>query len=225
MSGPAPSRTTPEAYVAVYFEHKGRLVPEYRGITGVDAPRQLWDLLVEGPRDDDLTTALGPGDQLLQVAEPDEGRLLLEVGDAFWSRPPAEVYRAAAQIVYSMGNLEEGREVILVDGLGPGVVKTPNGESIDQPLTREDFPGPLVQIAQPVAGAVVGPIIPVDLILTPERRVTVSLEVDDAPVAAATIRSGTGRLVVEDDVQGPARFVVELTPDVTISVPLELRAP
>ena len=199
-------------------------MPEYRTITGNEAPRELWDLLVGGPRNDDLTTRLGSRDRLLQIAEPDEGRLLLELGDAFWSRPDAELYRAAAQIVYTMGNLEEGREVTLIDGLRPGTVRGPSGSTIAQPFTREDFRRPLIQIAQPVAGSVVGPIVPVDLSLVPMRPVVVSLEVAGEPVASAPIRNGVGQLDARDAPRGAATFEVEVEPDLEIRLPLEVAA-
>ena len=197
-------------------------MPEYRGITGIEAPRELWDLLVEGPRDDALATSLAESDRLLQVAEPDEGRLLLEIGDAFWSRPDAEVYRAAGQIVYTMGNLEEGQEITLIDGLRPGTIRRPSGTTISQPLAREDFRRPLIQISQPVAGSVVGPTIPVDLSLVPMRPVVVSLEVADGTVASTPIRNGLGQLDARDAPDGPATFEVEVEPGLTLRLPLEL---
>ena len=220
-SEPPPSATAPASYVAVYFEHDGRLVPEYHALTGGEPPRELWDFMVEGPRSEALATALTPEDRLLQIAEPDEGRLLLELSDSFWSRPDAQVYRAAAQIVNTMGNLEEGREVTLIDGLRPGTVRGPDGPIV-QPLTRDDFPPPLVQIAQPVAGSIVGHTILVDLSLVPMRRVRVSVGLGGKTVASASIRGGAGHLDVPEAVGGPATFEVEIPPDLTIRLPLEV---
>lgn len=160
--------------------------------------------------------------ELVQAAEPDEGQLLLELSDAFWSQDPGIVYRAAAQIIFTMGNLEEGGAVTLIDGLGAGVVKTPDGEKLDQPLTRRDFDPPLVQIVQPVAGATVARTIPIDLSLARARPVKATLEIDGKTQATTTVHRGRGRLVAGEAPAGDASVEIEVDPRVRVSVPVTL---
>ena len=219
---PTTSRTpTPTVgYVAIYFEREGRLVPEYHPLERGEPAQGVWELLAAGPRDPQLDTAVPATADLVQAAEPEEGRLLLELNDAFWARPDEDVYRAAAQIVYSMSSVEGGRAVTLIDGLRPGVVRSPKGRVLAQPLTQEEFPAPLVRVTQPVAGATVGSTIPIDLTLVPPRPVAVSLEVDGEEVTSTTIRSGTGQLVVDEARPGPALIRIEAGPEVTVEVPL-----
>ena len=192
-------------------------------LEGAEPARAVWDLLVDGSRSAALTTSVSGN--LLQSAEPEEGRTLLELGEDFWSAPTQDIYRAAAQIVYSMSSVEGGRAVTLIDGLRPGKVRGPDGESLEQPLETSDFRRPLIQVVQPVAGSTVGPNIPVELSLVPARRVTVSLELEGQTLASSVIRDGTGELVVADVATGPATFRVELSPRVTIDVPLKLLNP
>lgn len=210
------------SYVAVYFEHEGRLVPEYRPLEGGEPARAIWDLLAAGPSDNGLATAVESSDDLLQAAEPEEGRTLLELSEGFWSAPDEQIYRAAAQIVYSMSSVEGGRAVTLIDGLRPGTVRTPDGGVLPQPLEISDFRPPLVQVVQPVAGATVGPNFPVELNLEPERRVKVSLELEGTTLDSSVVRKGTGRMTVTKAATGPATLVVDVTPDITVEVPLHL---
>jgi hypothetical protein len=145
----------------------------------------------------------------------------LEIDDRFWDQDPETIYRSAAQIVFTMGNLEEGRAVTLVDGLRPGRIRSPDGGRLEQPLERSDFEQPLVQVQQPVAGSVVGEAIPIRLLLAEERPVAVSLELVGQTEASTIIHGGTGELVVSDAPGGWGQVQVEL-PEVTISVPVML---
>lgn len=220
-AAPEPDEPNPKQFVAVYFEVDGRLVPEYHPFGAGEPEHALWDLLTQGPSDPELSTALERDFELLQAAEPDEGRLLLEIDDRFWDQDPETIYRSAAQIVFTMGNLEEGRAVTLVDGLRPGRIRSPDGARLEQPLERSDFEQPLVQVQQPVAGSVVGNAIPIRLLLAEERPVAVSLELAGQTEASTIIHGGAGELVVSDAPGGWGQVQVEL-PEVTISVPVML---
>ncbi|MDQ4096218.1 MAG: hypothetical protein M3174_08450 [Actinomycetota bacterium] len=177
---------------------------------------------MDGPRNEELDSALDEGAELVQAAEPDEGRLLLEIGGGFWSQQPETIYRAASQIVFTMGNLEEGGAITLIDGLGAGRVEDPDGRVLAQPLTREDFPPPLVQVAQPVAGATVLRSIQIDVSLAREGSVTAMLNVDGRVVATTTLRGGRGRLVANDAPAGPAVIELKIEPRVSVEVPVTL---
>lgn len=222
---PNPQTTPARPYVAVYFEHGERLVPEYRALEEGEPARALWSLLSDGPNDPTLATAVERPEDLLQVAEPEEGRTLLELSDDFWSSPHDTVYRAAAQIVYSMSSVEGGRAVTLINGVQPGTVRTPEGEILEQPLETSDFRPPLLQVVQPVAGATVGPEIPVELNLSPNRRVSASLVVEDKTVATSTIRGGRGQLQAENAATGPATLRLGVGAELTIELPLQLVNP
>ena len=169
-----------------------------------------------------LDSAVGENVRLLQAAEPDEGRLLLELDNSFWSEDPSEIYKAAAQIVFTMGNLEEGRSITLIDGLRPGRIERPGGERIEQPLTREDFVQPLVQVVQPVAGATLARTIPIDLNLSPHQPVAVSMEVDDETLASTIVHGGKGELIVNNPPAGDAEVEIELDDQLTIEVPVRV---
>ena len=212
----------PAQYVAVFFEHEGRIVPEYHPLGEGEPERALWDLLLDGPSDDSLRTSVRPPMELLQAAEPDEGRLLLELDDGFWDQEEEVVFRAARQIVFTMGNLEEGRAVTLIDGLRPGPIKDPDGKKLDQPLGSDDFDPPLVQVVQPTAGTTVGKTIPIDLRLTSNEPVIVSLEVDEETIASTIIHGGRGELLLNEAPGGPATVEIEIDPDLTIEVPVLL---
>lgn len=216
---------TSRSYVAVYFEHRQRLVPEYRPLEDGEPARALWALLAAGPSDPGLTSAVARPDDLLQVAEPEEGRTLLELSEDFWSAPDEIIYRAAAQIVYSMSSVEGGRGVTLIDGIQPATIRTPEGETLQQPLEASDFRPPLVQVVLPVAGATVGPEIPIELNLAPMRRVSASLVSEGTTLATAVTRGGRGKLTVEDFATGPVTLRLEVLPDLSIEVPLQLVNP
>ena len=222
---PEPQPTSGRPFVAVYFEHGARLVPEYRPLGDGDPARSVWALLAAGPKDPELTSAIERPDDLLQVAEPEEGRILLELSNDFWSAPDEIVYRAAAQIVFSMSSVEGGRAVTLIDGIQPGTVRTPKGELLEQPLETSHFPAPLVQVVQPVAGATVGSEIPVELNLSPNRRVSASLVVDGKTVATTVIRNGRGELTVDEPVTGPATLRLEVLPQLSLELALRLVNP
>ncbi|MDQ4144247.1 MAG: hypothetical protein M3198_10990 [Actinomycetota bacterium] len=213
------------SYVAIYFENEKRLVPEYHPLPEGEPERALWDLLVAGPDDPALDSALSAAMELEQAAEPDEGRLLLEPSDAFWEASAPVRRRAAAQIVFTMGNLEEGREVTLIDDLRPGRIEDADGNPVAQPLTRETFGPPLIQVSQPVAGAAVARTIPIDLSLSPRRPVAVSLETEEGTVATTVIRDGTGELAVNQAPPGTATVAMELEPGLTVEVPVRLSPP
>lgn len=215
--------TSPAAiigYAAVYFEHDERLVPEYHRLASGEPAHSVWDVLVGGPNDPELDSAIPEGAELLQVAEPEEGRLLLELDEAFWQRPDDEVYRAAAQIVYSLSSVEGGRAITLIDELGPGVVRNDQGRELPQPLSQEDFPAPLIRVTQPVAGATVGTSIPIDVTLVPHRSATATLEVDGEEIAAERIRSGIGRLVANEAPSGPAVVRIQIDSGPSVEVPI-----
>ena len=220
---PEPNEPERTQFVAVYFEEAGRLVPEYHPLGDGEPERALWDLLLTGPSDPELSNALDGGPELLQAAEPDEGRLLLEIDETFWDQDAQTIYRAAAQIVFTMGNLEEGGAVTLVDGLRPGRIRGPDGRRVEQPLERADFERPLVQVQQPVAGSVVGETIPIRLSLAHARPVAVSLQVEGQTEASTIVHGGVGELVVSDAPGGWGQVQIEL-PEVTVEVPVRLPA-
>ncbi len=96
---------------------------------------------------------------------------------AFWSGPPEEVRRRAAQVVFTMAAIEEGKQVTLLDGLVPGDVTGVDGEVLRQPLEREDLADlrPWIQVIQPVAGAIVGQSVPVRVLSRGHRPLHASV--------------------------------------------------
>lgn len=149
-------------------------------------------MLARGPRSEELASALPSDARVTDVFEAKEG-FLLELNEPFWSRDDEAVRRAAAQIVFTLATLEEGKRITFFDGLVPGAIPARDGSPLDQPVTRADFGElrPWIEVGQPVAGAVVARSVPVRLQLRSTRRA----------IAVVTARGETiaRRPVDEDD--------------------------
>ena len=227
-----------QQYAAVYYWHEdGGLLPEYRTIDDSDVVQQMWDYLVTGPQARGLVTKVDAGSVLLQQAEPEEGRMLLELNDRFWSAPPRELHDATAQIVNTMGSLEGGDDITLIDDVRPGLIDRPSGQEIAQSLTIEDFPAPLVRISQPVPGAVVGSAahpndnlsdsqveIPIVLTLAHDKPVIVSAEMGGNH-ASMIVHDGRGRLLLNNPPAGEWTIVIQLDIGVTVEFPVHITDP
>ncbi|MGH2730654.1 MAG: GerMN domain-containing protein [Actinomycetota bacterium] len=148
----------PRPYVAVHFYDERALIPEFRRLPPGDPADAIVALLLDGPRTPGLETAIPEKAELVSATEADEG-LLLEMSADFWRGPPEELRRRAAQVVFTVAGIEEGRSVTLLDGLVPGRVPGTGA----QPLDRDDFLAlrPWIEVVQPVAGALVANPMPV----------------------------------------------------------------
>jgi hypothetical protein len=152
--------------VAVYRFEGHALLPEYERLSSSDPVEGLLSLLSSPPDGDSLTTFVPEGSY--ESSSEREGateQLVLRLSDVFWDRPAGEVYAGVAQIVYTVATLEQGREVLLLDGTVPGEVLDGSFEPIEQPLDRDRFSDvrPWIEIIRPVAGAVVGRQVPVEV--------------------------------------------------------------
>lgn len=205
-------------YVAVYF-HDGRaLIPEYRRLSETRPIDDLLGSLVAGPISSRAQTAMDPDVRLVSDAETGQG-LLLELNDAFWDEPRARVRMAAAQIVYTMAGIEEGKEVTLLDGLVPGPVVRPDGGRLTQPLDRDEFRSfrPWIEVIHPVAGALVANPLPVNVSLRRDTTVQVKVIADGEVVGRGT---GTSVGWQTDEMTGTVRVVAG---DHRVDVPVRFR--
>lgn len=211
--------------VAVFFFDGHALLPEYHELGSGDPADALVTLIERGP-DEALSNFVVEASFVAASEREGLEQISLELSDEFWERPPGEVYAAAAQIVFTLATLEEGKEVLLLDGTVPGEVLDGSFEPIDQPLARSDFADvrPWVEVAQPVAGSTVGSVFPVSLALR-EGRATVTLSSDNGPDSTLTMRKGTALITTEAE-RGPAELAVVVTDragtDHTVRVPLIL---
>jgi hypothetical protein len=172
----SPRRPPRSQFVAVYFFDGAALAPEYNPLPRAAPQDAIMSLLLDGPSTDGWTTALAPHTLLLSTDEVDE-RLVLQMSSAFWSGSKEAVRKRAAQIVYSMATLEEGKEVTLLDGFSPGAIAGARGRPLKQPLERGDFADlqPWIQVLQPVAGALVANPIPIRVIVRGHDRASVEV--------------------------------------------------
>ena len=146
----------------IFFFQAGRLVPEYRRLPAGDPAEAVYALLQQGSRTG-RDTAMESNAQLIQSAEAGSG-FVLEMSDDFWSGSSEDVYRRAAQLVFSLAVLEEGKQITLLDGTVPGRIETLEGTRLRGALERADFEdvAPWIEVFQPVAGSLVANPIPVE---------------------------------------------------------------
>lgn len=169
-------------------------------------------MLEEGPTVDGHQNFV-PEDSFVDASEDDSAqRLVVELSEGFWSQPPGEQYAAAAQITFTLAGLEEGKELLLLNGTTPGELLDGSFASVEQPVGRSTFDDvrPWVQITQPVAGAVVGSNIPVSVQL---REGIARAEIRDGERTLATdaIRAdSTARLKVAGSHQGEIELVITI---------------
>ncbi len=163
-SAPAPEAPLPptQSFVAIYHYDGRALAARYTPLPPGEPARELIGLLLQGPAETGLRSAIPAGTESPSQAEAGVG-LVLEMSDGFWSGGAAAIRRRAGQVVFTMANLEEGKQVTLLKGLVPGEVRDNNGDVLRQPLRRDDFRDlrPWIQVIQPVAGAIVGATVPV----------------------------------------------------------------
>ena len=222
-----PEGTPKGEYVAAYFVEGHGLIPEFRRLEGDDPVEAMLGMLVDGPRTRGRETFLPDTAAIVDTAEREaDESLAIELNAAFWALPDGERFAAAAQIVYTLAALEEGRTVYLLDGTVPGDIKDGNGDRVEQPLTRDAMEElkPWIQVSQPVPGAVVGRTIPVQTTLRGPDATAVLVQDDDL-LARGRLDSGRVLLEVTSGEQGPVSLVIELTADGerhTIRLPLTL---
>ena len=222
----APDRPDPDpatAYAAVYFWHDHGLVPEFRALDEVDPERRLFSYLARPPLAPGLTTRMPPGTELLQAAEAGEGHLLIEPSPEFWGGPARAVFERVAQVVQTMGVLEEGRRITLLRGPAPARIRRPGGEVVDQPITRDDLDPPLIRVGQPVGGAFVGRQIPISVDLARPQPLRVTVRAAGETLAARTLSGERGTLRLGGGFSGEAAVVIELRRDrIAVRVPVRV---
>ncbi len=222
----APSQVQGEL-VAIYRFDGHALLPEYEPLPPGDPVEGLIALLSQPPQDNDLLTFVPRGS--FESSSEREGaseQLVLRLSDAFWERPAGEVYAGAAQIVFTVATLEQGREALLLDGTVPGEILDGSFEPIGQPLNRELFEDvkPWIELVRPVAGAVIGSRLPVEVRL---REGTADVELLRAAegvkevLAGERTRGGSVTLEVEDVPDGKVILSVEVG-EHSVRIPLTL---
>lgn len=213
--------------VAIYRFDGHALLPEFEPLPSGDPVEGLIALLGEPSGNNDLVSFVPKGSY--ESSSEREGateQLVLRLSDAFWDRPAGEVYAGAAQIVFTVATLEQGREVLLLDGTVPGEVLDGSFEPIDQPLNRELFADvkPWIEIIRPVAGAAIGSRLPVEVRL---RQGMADIELLRAAqgveqvLAGERTRSGSAILEVEDAPSGDVILSIEVG-EHSVRIPLTL---
>lgn len=139
----------------MYFFAGHALNAEYVEVAGTNPEQELVEALADGPARRNLKNFV-PEDAQLESAGETEEQLKLTLSDEFWELPVGERYAAAAQVVFTMAVLEEGKRVFLLDDVVPGAIVDGDGDELAQPLSRTDFEDvrPWVEVQQPAAGAV-----------------------------------------------------------------------
>jgi hypothetical protein len=169
---------------------------------------------------------MGDGVELISIGEIDEG-LLLEMSDGFWRAEAAARAKMAAQIVYTMAALEDGKEVRFLKGALPAPIEIADGSKVTRPVTRHDYGAfqPWIQVTQPVAGATVGAAIPIELILRDPGPVVVRLRSDGKTIGRMVLEGGSGSLDIEG--AGPGAVVLFVSTGVggknhSVGIPLRI---
>jgi hypothetical protein len=224
---PPPSTQDGRPYVAAYFVRNDFLVPQFRPLPKGDPVRALFGLLAAGPTGQLLHTAVPADSAVLQEAEPQEGELVLDLDDAFWEGNGEEIRTRAAQVVFTLAGLEEGRAITLLDGSIPARITAANGEELKQPLSAEDFPSPrpLLQVVRPQPGATVPDPIPVALVLPKGVRAWGIVSIDEVIGSKTRLRNGTGVLRAGTDGTRKAKIIfvaLRGSDRVAVSVPVTI---
>jgi hypothetical protein len=225
--GPTPERPTdrqtPE-YAAVYFLEGHGLAPEFRELPAGEPAAGLIELLNEGSSYEGRTNLVPAGTVALEVRAAEPDGVAVELGEVFWSLPEGERFAAAAQMVYTLGALEDGRNIVLMQGFVPGEIRDANGELLTQPLTRANFEElePWVELLQPAPGAIVSGRFPLVVRQRVEGRVQATLHGDDGRVLSS-VRTTTGEATmrVPGGTEGPLTLRV-LAPITAGGVELEV---
>ncbi|MDP9067731.1 MAG: GerMN domain-containing protein [Actinomycetota bacterium] len=199
MSGGAIS-----TFVAVYHYDDEALTAGYEPLPegDVEPVTALVGLLLQRSPPEGLHSAIPAGTTSPSQAEAGDA-LVLEMSEPFWSGPPEDIRRRAAQVVFTMASLEEGKRITLLNGLVPGEVTDVNGEVLQQPLGRHDFRDlrPWIQVIQPVAGAVVGSDVPVRVLSRGGHALRVS------------VTDGSGATLLSERVRRDGGSVGPIPPD------------
>jgi hypothetical protein len=211
-------RPEPATFVPIYFYEDGALIPEYRPLSGDEVVEDIVTLLLEGPQGSGRTSSLPADADVLSEFEVHE-RLILGMSDAFWAGPIDEIRKRAAQLVFSLASLEEGKEITLLKGPTPGEVTGRDGRVLAQPLGREDFGDlrPWIQVVQPVAGALVANPIPIRLIVRGPGRPSIEVVADGEVVGQG---SGDAVSWSSEAADGEVRITAR---GHTVVVPVRLR--
>jgi hypothetical protein len=150
-------------------------------------------------------------------ADESEAGALVELNAAFWNAGDQEIRQAAAQIVFSLATLEGAQSVTLLRGLTPGPVP-----GVAQPIIRADLARyrPWLLVRQPVAGALVGDEVPIDV----DARIGYPLAIRFAqdgrrsgPVAIGEPRS----MRIPEGFEGPGHVVILDRLGSRVSVPVK----
>jgi hypothetical protein len=143
--------------------------------------------------------------ELASIGELEEG-LLLEMSEPFWTAPAERRIGAAAQIVYTMAALEDGKRVTFLRGALPHPIETGSGLRSRGPVARGLYSnmGPWIVTSQPVAGSTVGTQIPLRARLRGRGSLTAALVVEERTVARVTAETGMATIEVPQGVGGPA---------------------
>lgn len=174
----------------MYFFAGHALNAEYISIDAGGAPEEaIFEAVADGPEREGLRNFVPTSATLEGVGETQE-RLKLTLSEAFWSLPEGERYAAAAQIIFTMAVLEQGKEVFLLDGVVPGPIADGNGDELEQPLSRSTFRDvrPWVEVQQPAAGAVLGKSFPV--VAEVRGRATAAVRTPDGLSPSMPLRKG-----------------------------------
>lgn len=181
------------AVVAVYFFDGDVLVPEYRALPGGNPQRAFVDLLEEGPRHEALESRFaerggGAFERGGETATRSGEALVFGLTEAFWDAPDPLLYERTAQLVFTAASLEAGKQVVLLRNGVPASSVRADGSELDLYLERADFRDvhPWIEIAQPVAGAVVGRTIPVSFTVRFDEPVRIDVFIGTEVVRSVT---------------------------------------
>jgi hypothetical protein len=202
-------------------------VPRIDSLPKGEPVEEVFALLAEEPDGSFLHTEVPPEAEVVQEAEPQEGELVIDLNEEFWSGDAESIRTRVAQFVFTLSGLEEGRSITLLKGAAPARVPGPNGAPMPQPFSAEDFPDPrpLIQIAQPPPGATVPPKVPVKVIVPKGAQAWGIISLDEHLGSKTKLKNGGGML--DSGVQGTRRakivFVVLRGEDrASVSVPITI---
>ena len=215
-AGPSPDASPNEearvSYAPVYFIDGPALVPEFIELAEGEPVEQLFAALVTGPTRGSWRTALTESMQLRGEFERAE-TLQLDPGDEFWDGPTELVKQRAAQIVYTMASLEEGRQVRLLFLGAPS--RQPLRKLFGHTVGREDLAGVFdasIQVVAPVPGSLVSTRFPVRVALVGIDKARVVIEdVDGTVLAQALLRDGEALIHLPADTPDQLELRIEAT--------------
>ncbi|HEU4480866.1 MAG TPA: GerMN domain-containing protein [Actinomycetota bacterium] len=172
------------------------LLPTYRPLPAGDPASALVGLLADLVAEGGLRNFVPPTTRVTSEAENESDRTMqVGLSDDFWALPEGERYAAAAQIVYTLATIEEGKRLLLLDGTVPGQLHDGDGQPLGLPLTRASFSElePWIQLVQPVAGATVSGSFPLRIITRDALPATAEVETSHGSRTIELV-DGSGRI-------------------------------